>query len=68
MNHQQIRAISQAANKIADLDRRLSEMERKYEAMCGVFDILINRKAGRPSRADVEHLEQLQAEMNGTPH
>ena len=53
---------------IMDLQRRLADLEGRYAAMTEVFGLLVNRGRGRPTAAEVERLEQLQARMNGAHH
>lgn len=53
---------------LVETPKRLERLEKRIDAMCGLFSILLERKAGRPSAADVAELEKLKAEMNGAHH
>lgn len=53
---------------LLDTARRLEDLERKYDSMCEVFGILVNRRAGRPTKTEIAQLEEAQARMNGANH
>lgn len=68
MNSQQYRHLLHAAEKVEELERRLAGQETKLQAACEVFEILLSRGKGRPTKADVERLEAAQERMHGPAH
>ena len=61
MTHAEKRLLVESAARIASMEKRL-------DALCQIFEILLERKAGRPSAAEVERLEELKGQVHGAHH
>lgn len=75
MNYQQIRQIGkamataeEAAAELSMVNDRLMLLEQRQQVLCEVVNTLLTRGKGRPSREEMERLEQLRGQMNGSTH
>ena len=62
------RGVNSLALQVKDIELEVSSLARRLDAVCDLFDAVLDRRRGRPSEADITEMDRLRTEIRAGAH